>query len=173
MRVLVALLVAGLVAVVAGCGGGSKSGVSSTRTLVGSTSSTKPTTSSEQPKFASAKNCRDLAGLASKVAAAVTATSGDPMATLKTEAQQMQALASAAPSGVRDDFETFAAAFSSFLHTLDKAGYKAGSNAPPTAAQVAALTKAAKSLNTPKLQHAEQHLSAWASKNCKGVHIGG
>jgi hypothetical protein len=173
MRIVVAVLVAGLVVVAAGCGGGKK-GVSSTRTLVGSTSiSITNGGPNEKPKFASAKNCRDLAGLATKVAAAVTATSGDPMATLKTEAQQMQALAAAAPSEVRDDFETFAAAFSSFLHTLDKAGYKAGSNAPPTAAQVAALTQAAKSLNTPKLQRAEQHLTAWARKNCKGVHIGG
>ena len=124
--------------------------------------------SSGSPSFASAKNCQDLAGLAAKAAAAVEA-SGNSTNTLQTEATELQALAKAAPSDIRGDFQTFAAAFSGFLHALQSSGYKLGSKTPPTAAQAAAFAAAAKSFDTPKLKQAEQHLSAWAHQNCKGV----
>ena len=77
------------------------------------------------------------------------------------------------PSDIRGDFQTFAAAFSGFLHALQSSGYKLGSKTPPTAAQAAAFAQAAKAFATPKLKQAEQHLSAWARQNCKGVHVGG
>ena len=173
MRVVSVILLASLVAVAAGCGGGKKSAVS---TQSGSTSLTLTKTSGgggSTPNFASAKNCQDLAGLAAKVAGAISASSGNAATTLKTEATALQALASAAPADIRGDFQTFATAFTSFLHTLEKAGYKPGSTTPPTLTQIQALSKAAKLFNTAKLRQAEQHLSAWARKNCKGVNVGG
>jgi hypothetical protein len=85
----------------------------------------------------------------------------------------VQALAQAAPSDIRGDFQTFAAAFSGFIHTLQASGYKLGSKTPPTAAQATAFAKAAKSLETPKLRQAETHLTNWAKQNCAGVHVGG
>jgi hypothetical protein len=175
MRILVVLLVAALVTVVAGCGGGKKGGATATRTLVASTSITNPATPSQTSTFASAKNCRDLAGLATKVASAVTATSGNPATALQSEAAALQALARAAPAEVRADFQTFATAFAGFLHTLEKAGYKPGAATSPTpdAAQARAIAKAARSFDTPKLRRAEQHLSAWAARNCKGIKLGG
>ncbi len=164
------MLVAGLVAVAAGCGGGgTKSPATTAATHSGTTSSSS---GSAVPSFASAKNCQDLAGLAAKAAAAVEA-SGNSTNTLQTEETELQALAKAAPSDISGDFQTFATAFSGFLHTLQSSGYKLGSKTPPTAAQAAALEKAAKSFDTPKLKQAEQHLSAWAKQNCKGVHVGG
>jgi hypothetical protein len=69
-----------------------------------------------------------------------------------------------APAEIRGDFETFAAAFSGYAKALGNAGIKPGKT--PTAAQIAALTAAAKSFSTPKLQAAEQHLAAWGQKNC-------
>jgi len=45
-----------------------------------------------------------------------------------------------------------------------KAGLKPGQT--PTPAQLAQLQAAAKTFSTPKLQAAEQHLTAWAKKNC-------
>ncbi|HEY1563727.1 MAG TPA: hypothetical protein VGF72_03490 [Gaiellaceae bacterium] len=166
MRVLLAILLAATMALTAGCGGGKK-------TTSSSNAAAPPASggSGSQPNFASAKNCRDLAGLATKVASAVQSTSGDPVATLRAESNELQALADAAPSDIRGDFQTFATAFKGFLQALDKAGFKPGST--PTAAQVSALSKAAQALNTPKLRQAEAHLSAWAAKNCKGVHVGG
>jgi len=168
-----AALVTGLVTVAAGCGGG---GNSPSTTQSATTTSAKVTTtsssSSSTPSFASAKNCQDLAGLAAKAAAAVAA-SGSSGNALQTESTEIQALAQAAPSDIKGDFQTFAAAFSGFIHTLQSSGYKLGSKTPPTAAQAAAFEKAAKSFDTPKLKQAEQHLSAWAHQNCKGVHVGG
>jgi len=162
----VVVLVAGLAALAAGCGGGKK-----TTTVLQQTSPLtvqNTTTGSSTPSFASAKNCRDLAGLAAKAAAAVSASSGNSANALQTESAELNALAQAAPSDIEGDFQTFAAAFSGFLHTLQSSGYKLSSQTPPTAAQLAALAKAAKAFNTPKLKHAEQHLSAWARQNCKG-----
>jgi hypothetical protein len=176
-RVAAAILVTGLVAIAAGCGGGGKKSPSTTSGAgngAPTTTQQNTTTSSggSVPSFASAKNCQDMAGLAAKVAAAVEA-SGSGSNALEIEATELQALAKAAPSDIRGDLQTFAVAFSGFLHALDKAGYKLGSSTPPTAAQVAAFTKAAKALDTAKLKHAEQHLSAWARQNCKGVKVGG
>jgi hypothetical protein len=166
-----ALFVTGLVAVAAGCGGGG-SNSSSTTVVVKHTGtvtlqSTTSGGSSSSPSFASAKNCQDLAGLAAKAAAAVEA-SGNSANALQTESAELQALARAAPSDIKGDFQEFAAAFSGFLHTLQSSGYKLGSKTPPTAAQAAAFAKAAKSFDTPKLKQAEQHLNAWAHQNCKG-----
>ena len=178
-RICVVLLAAGSVALAAGCGGGSKNSSSSTpaQTPASTASSTTKTTSGGSgsgPDFASAKNCRDLAALATKAASAITA-SGNPATALRTEAAELQALANAAPSEIRGDFQAFAAAFTGYLHTLEKVGYTPGSKTSPTpsAAQAAAIAKAVKSFDTAKLRKAEQHLSAWGKQNCKGLDVGG
>ncbi len=177
VRVVVVILAAGLVAVAAGCGGGGKKS-SSSNSSGGTTHSTMATTTetsggSGSTSFASAKNCQDLAGLAAKAESALTAAGGNPATALNSEANILQGLANAAPSDIRDDFRTMATAFSGFVSALQKSGYKPGSTSAPSAAQVAALTKAAKSLDTAKVRAAEAHLTTWAKQNCKGVHIGG
>jgi len=170
-QVAAAALVAGLATIAAGCGGGSSNSPGTTATVSGTHTSTtatqSSTTTSSSSGFASAHNCLALAGLAAKAAAAVEA-SGNATNTLQTESTELQALAQAAPSDIKGDFQTFAAAFSGFIHTLQSSGYKLGSKTPPTAAQAAAFAKAAKSFDTPKLKQAEQHLNAWAHQNCKG-----
>jgi hypothetical protein len=177
MRITVVILAVGLVAVAAGCGGGGSKSPSSTSTQMHETTTSQATTtgSGSVPSFASAKNCQDLAGLAAKVASSLQVTSGNPATALDTYSQELQGLANAAPSAIRADFQTFASAFSSYLHSLEKAGYKPGAaaSASPSAAQIAALTKAAKVFETPKLMQAEQHLNAWVHRNCKGVKLGG
>lgn len=176
VRILAVILAAGLVAVAAGCGGGgSKNSAATTSavvTHVGTATLQSTTISSSASAFASARNCQDMAGLAAKAAAAIAA-SGNAGNVLQTESTEIQALAKAAPSDIRGDFQTLSAAFSSFVDALQKAGYKLGSKTPPSAAQIAAFAKAAKSFDTPRLKQAEQHLNAWARQNCKGVHTGG
>jgi hypothetical protein len=177
-RVFVVILTAAVVALAAGCGGGgNKSSAStSTHTYAASTTVKKTTSGSGSgsvPSFASAKNCQDLANIAAKAASAITATSGNPATTLDTEAKQLQGLANAAPSNIRGDFQTIATAFTSFLHALEKAGYKPGSTSTPSPKQIAALTKATRLFQTPKVAQAEQHLNAWVKQNCKGVKVGG
>lgn len=175
VRISVVILAAGLVAVAAGCGGGGSKSPSSTSTQMSETTVSTTGNSGSGPTFASAKNCQDLAGLAAKAASSLQATSGNPATTLNKLAQEMQALANAAPAEIRSDFQTVAAAFTSYLGALQKAGYKPGKTltSPPSATQIAALTKAAQSFNTPKLAKAEQHLQNWVDKNCKGVNVGG
>jgi hypothetical protein len=174
MRVALAILLAGVVALAAGCGGGG--GTNTTTSLVGSTSVTLTRTNTggagAEPAFASAANCQQLAGLAARAAASIQ-SSGNAANALQSETAEIQALAKAAPSDIRGDFQTFAAAFSGFIDALHASGYKLGSKTPPTPAQAAALVKAEKSFESPKLKQAETHLQAWAKQNCKGVHVGG
>ncbi len=99
------------------------------------------------------------------VAKSITPGSGasvDP----KKYADVISAMADAAPSEIRGDFKTFAEAYSQFVDTLEKSGYQLGSATVPSAAQLAALTTAAKKLSAPKVKQAEQNLSAWGQKNC-------
>ena len=164
-RVVVVLLV--LVVLMAGCGGGKKKSAASASSTSGSATTAAATTTSQSsgtPSFASAKNCKDLAALGAKLSQALQAASGNGLSSLSDEANIFKAMASAAPADIRGDFETFASAFSAYAKALSKAGFKPGQT--PTAAQIAALTNAAKSFNTPKLQAAEQHLAAWGQKNC-------
>ena len=75
-------------------------------------------------------------------------------------------MASAAPSEICGDFQTFATAFSAYGQAFAKAGLQPGK--VPSAAQIIQLGAAAKAFNSAKLTAAEQHLSAWAHKNCSG-----
>ena len=100
-------------------------------------------------------------------AKSLQATSGDLKGTIDNEDKVLQAMANAVPSEIRGDFQTFEQAFHRYLQAISKLKIKAGS--VPSADQIAQLTSAAKAFSTPKLHGAEQHLSAWASKNCGGV----
>jgi len=171
MKVGVALaLLAGLAVVASGCGGSSKKAASSTTTATSgaaATTSSSKTSTQSAPTFATAHNCAQLAALGAQVAKSLQVTSGDLQATVANEDKVLQAMANAVPSEVRGDFQTFVGAFHTYVQALEKIGLKAGST--PTAAQIAQLTAAGKAFSSPKLQAAEQHLSAWASKNCGGV----
>jgi hypothetical protein len=149
------------VVLAAGCGGSKKKSVSPTTS---STSAATTTTTSAAPSFATSKNCAQLEALGTKLAQALQTTSGSAETRLENEAKLFQAYANAAPSEVRGDFQTLAAAFTAYLHALEKAGIKPGKI--PTAAQIAQIQAAAKAFSTSKLRLAEQHLAAWAQKNC-------
>ncbi len=154
-----------LVVVVAGCGGGKKKSATS---ATGSTSTLAATTTASTtpvaPTFASTKNCQQLMALGVKISQALRASAGGGLSSIGNEANVFKALASAAPSEIRADFETFAGAFAAYAQALTKAGFKAGKT--PDAAQLAALAASGRSFSTPKLQAAEQHLSTWAQTNC-------
>jgi hypothetical protein len=169
---LLSVLVLGVVVVAAGCGGGKKAASSTstpaaTTTTTSARATTTESTKAAAPTFASAHNCLQLAALGAKVGKSLQATGGDFAATAANEGKLLQAMASAAPSEIRADFETFGGAFNDYAQAIQKAGFKPG--ATPTAAQVATLEAATKSFSTAKLQKAEQHLSAWAGKNCGGL----
>ena len=150
------------VVVAAGCGGSSKKSASPT-TSAGSTT----TSSSAAPKLATSKNCAQLMALGTKLAQTLQTTSGSAETRLRNEAKVFQEYADAAPSDVRGDFQTLASAFNTYMQALLKAGLKPGK--APTPAQIAQIQAAAKAFSTPKLRAAEQHLTAWAQKNCGGI----
>ncbi len=166
---LVSVLVLAFVLAAAGCGGTKKSASSAPATTTTSTvtTTTGATTTTAAPTFASTKNCAQLLGLGAKFAQAFGAATGNAKASITDEAKVFQALAAAAPSEVRGDFQTLASAFSVYAQALAKAGIKAGQT--PTAAQLAQLQAAGKAFSAPKLRAAEQHLSAWGRKNCGGL----
>ena len=164
---LFALVVAlSLLAGASGCGGSKKSSAPATTTTTAA-----PTTTSggatTTPSFKSTHNCAQLASLGEQVAKSLQATSGDLKGTIDKEDKVLQAMANAVPSEIRGDFQIFEQAFHQYLQAISKLNLKAGS--VPSADQIAQLTSAAKAFSTPKLQAAEQHLSAWAGKNCGGV----
>ena len=164
---LLSILVVVFVVIAAGCGGGKKKSASpataaTTTSTVATT--TGATTTTASPTFASTKNCAQLLGLAAKFAQALGAASGNAKASITDEAKAFQAMAAAAPSEIRGDFETLASAFNAYAQAFAKAGIKAGQT--PTAAQLAQMQAAAKAFSTPKLRAAEQHLSVWGRKNC-------
>jgi hypothetical protein len=175
--VAAAVLVVVLVAVAAGCGGGSKSSsptvettatVDNSATTSGSASSSGSSKSSSTPSFTSAKNCKDLAAIGAKLSQAMQSSSGNENEVIANEAKALEQLASSAPGEIRDDFKVLADAFSTYVGVIQKTGgLKPGK--VPSAAQVAQLTKAAQAFSSAKLQQAEQHLTAWAQKNCQGV----
>jgi hypothetical protein len=157
-----ALVLVAVVALAAGCGGSKKA--SSPATTAGTTAAAAPTST---PAFKSAHNCAQLASLGAQVAKSLQSTSGDLKGTIDNEDKVLQAMANAVPSEIRGDFQTFQQAFHQYLQAISKLNIKAGS--VPSADQIAKLTSAAKAFSSPKLQAAEQHLSAWAGKNCGGV----
>lgn len=168
-RMLQLALVIGLLAVAGGCGGSGKK--ASAPPTTATTAAPAPTTTSggatSTPSFKSAHNCAQLASLGEQVAKSLQATGGDLKATIDNEDKVLQAMANAVPSEIRGDFQTFEQAFHQYLQAISKLNIKAGS--VPSADQIAKLTSAAKAFSSPKLSAAEQHLSAWASKNCGGV----
>src|SRR5579862_2387770 len=158
-------LAVALIAFASGCGGGKKAASTTTTTAAAATTSATSTQAAiTTPSFASAHNCGQLRALGAQVAKSLQTSSGDVQATVANEDAVLKAMAQAAPSAIRGDFQTFESAFHTYVQALAKVKLKAGS--VPTAAQIAALTNAAKSLNEPKLRAAEQHLAAWAQKNC-------
>jgi hypothetical protein len=76
-----------------------------------------------------------------------------------------QNLANQAPSAIRPDIQTLAAAFSAYASALSKVGYKFGS--VPSASQISALEGATKVFTSTKLTAATKNLQAWAVANCK------
>ena len=155
-----------LVALAAGCGSSKSSSSSTTSSSSGSSSSSSSSSSSGSSggtSFKSTKNCAQLAALASKVAQSLNPT-GNAEKDVNNEVKLFDKLADAAPDEIKSDLRTFADAFQSFAKTYSSVKITMGQ--APSAADLAKLQTAAKAFSAPKVRAAEQHLSAWAQKNC-------
>jgi hypothetical protein len=172
------VLLVGLMAIVAGCGG-SKSSSSTTETTTEATTTTEDTTTTEETtaettteddsggsgsgssSFANSSNCLKLLNLSSEFAKAAAATGGNDLdATVKF----FEEIADKAPEEIRADFQVIAEAFAVYVKALGDADLKPG--AQPTPEQIQALTKAAESFSEADVTKASTNIQAWTEKNC-------
>ena len=173
LRITVLLLAVGLVVLAAGCGGGKKAAsnkIGATGTggtgHMGITGGTGATGQSGAAGFARSKNCLEFANLAAQLASAMAPAAADAANAPDTAAQELKALADAAPDAIKGDLQTIATAFTDFVQKAKDAGYDFSSGKTPNLVQIAKLSAAAQLFNSKDLSHAEQHLSTWEQKNC-------
>ena len=169
-RMTIALALATLALAAAGCGGSSKSASETTSTSTStttesssteSTSTTTATGSSAVPNFASGK-CKALAAAAAKAGqqASALGASGN----LQDAAKELQSFGAVVPSEIKGDVKTIADAFTKYADALKGVTFSAGQT--PSAADLQKLQSAFKSVDQQKVRVAEQHIEAWANKNC-------
>jgi hypothetical protein len=177
---LLAVFGAGLALALAGCGGGSKKSSAATT----SAAATSAAATTEAATTAAATTAAATTAAATTSAQTTAATPSFTKGKCKALAQKAQAqfspsniqsdpekvaaalesFVSQVPSEIRGDVKTLADAFKKYADALKAAGFKAGT--VPSADQIAKLQSAFKEIDTAKVRQAEQHLTAWAQKNC-------
>ena len=180
MRTMViAVPVAALLLVMAGCGGSSSNAEEST-TAIESTAGTDTTggtdTSAGTDTVSSAattdtdedvsfEGCPELNDLAAEVAQALSAaTSGSGEADLDAIVDAYDKFADEAPEEIRDAFKTLAKAFGQYAEVLGDIDLSSGET--PTADDVAKMAEAAKAFSDKKLTAATAEIQAWVKENC-------
>jgi hypothetical protein len=172
-RRLAALLVAALALVVAGCGGSSDEASSDTATAAAETTTettaeaattedmttTEETTTDASGAAALTGKCAELAGLGSKLAAAM----GGQDAGVADVSQLFDELADQVPDEIKADWQVLAQNFQKIADALKGADLSSGT---PDAATLAKLQKLATTLNSQEVQQAAANIEAWAKKNC-------
>lgn len=84
--------------------------------------------------------------------------------TLQLTADQLEAMAEAAPDEIKDDFAVIAAQLGDFYTALAESGYEPG--ATPDAEQLAALSALAESFDNEAFEEASDNINAWFEANC-------
>lgn len=170
-RRLAALFVAALALVAAGCGGsGSDEASSETATVAAETTTdaktTEDMTTTEETTTDAAAGsaaltgkCADLAGLGSKLAAAMSGQD----AGVADVSQLFDELADQVPDEIKADWQILAKNFQKIADALKGADLSSGT---PDAASLAKLQKLATTLDSQEVRQAAAHIEAWAKKNC-------
>jgi len=168
-RRLAALLVAALALVAAGCGGSSNEASSDTTTAETTTevTTTAEMTTTEQTSTQSSGvdtsgltgQCAELAGLGSKLAAAM----GGQDTGVANVSKLFDELADQVPAEIKADWQVLAQNFQKIADALKGTDLSSGT---PDAATLAKLQKLASTLNSREVRRAAAHIEAWAKKNC-------
>jgi hypothetical protein len=167
------ILVVALALVAAGCGGSDDESAASDETTTEETTTTDETTTEESTdtsgtdtdagfNFAS-EDCQNLVKAYVGLSAAIAAASGGK--DVSGEIEKFAQYVDEVPEEIQGDVQTLAAAYSTFADELKDIGYTPGQ--VPTADQLQKLQDASGSLGTPEVQAAGEHLSTWATENCK------
>ena len=175
----IAVPVAALLLVMAGCGGSSSSAEDSTTAIesTGATDTTGGTDTStgtdtgssadttESTGDVSFEGCPELTDLAAEVSEALgAATSGTGEADLDAIVDAYDKFADEAPEEIRDAFKTLSEAFEQYADVLGDIDLSPGET--PTADDVAKMAEAAKSFSDAKLTAAAAEIEAWVKENC-------
>lgn len=177
VRVLIVLLVA---VVIASCGGDADGLDSTTAPSDDGNVTTTTTAAAPDPDDGDDGASGGLDGLSSTcleatqgMAAAVNAYStGMAQAfggsfddeSLQLTADQLEAMAEAAPDEIKDDLNVIAAQLGEFYTALAESGYEPGET--PDADQIAALSALAESFDNEEFEEASDNINAWFEANC-------
>ena len=169
---MIAVPVAALLLLAAGCGGGdSKDSAGAVTATIESTDTTDATDTSggtdTSSTEASLEGCTELADLSAKFTQALgAATSGSAMPDLEETAKIYEDFADQVPEEIRDAFRTFAAAFATYADVLQDVDLTPGETPDPETLQK--LADAAQAFNDTELTAATAEIEAWVKENCTG-----
>lgn len=181
MRIMVvAVSVAALGLVAAGCGGSSSSSEGDSTAAIETsettaadttggteTSSTDTSIDTTGDGDVSLEGCTELAELSTKFSEALGAASGGTGAPdLQATAKAYEEFADQVPEEIRDAFQTVAAAFGTYADVLEDVDLSSGATPDPDT--LAKLAEAAQELDNTELTAATTEIEAWAGKNCTG-----
>ena len=169
-----ALLVAAVALVAAGCGGsdnneasGSAETTVATETATTTEAATTTTeastdtgTSTDASIGALTGKCAELSQLGAKLSQSMSGQSGN----LDDVSKVFDELAGQVPDEIKADYEVLAKNFKKIAEALK--GIDLQSGKAPSADQAAKLQQALASIDNAEVQAATQHIEAWATKNC-------
>jgi hypothetical protein len=171
---VIAVSVAALLLLGAGCGGSSTDSAGDTTATIPSADTTSLTDTSggtdtnsgtDTGAEASIAGCTELTDLSVKFSQAMaTAASGSGTPDMETTAKAYQEFADQVPEEIRDAFKTVAAAFASYADVLKDLDLSSGATPDPDT--MAKFAEAMKKLDNAELTAATAEIEAWATKNC-------
>jgi ABC-type Fe3+-hydroxamate transport system substrate-binding protein len=172
-RRLAALLVAALALVAAGCGGSSDEAGSDTTTAAVETTTTEATTTEDMTTTETSTDtaanadlgaltgkCAELAGLGTKLAAAM----GGQDAGVADVSKVFDELADEVPDEIKADWQVLAENFGKIAEALK--GVDLTNGGTPDAETLAKLQELSATLDSQEVQQASAHIEAWVTQNC-------
>jgi hypothetical protein len=172
-RRLAALLVAALALVAAGCGGSSDEASSDTTTVAVETTTTEATTTEDMTTTDTATDttsnadlgaltgkCAELAGLGTKLAAAM----GGQDAGVADVSKVFDELADEVPDEIKADWQVLAENFGKIAEALK--GVDLTNGGTPDAETLAKLQELSATLDSQEVRQATTHIEAWVTENC-------
>jgi hypothetical protein len=176
---VIAVPVAALLLVAAGCGGGSTDSAGDTTATIPSVDTTAFTDTSGGMDTSSSTDttttigdatltgCTELSDLSVKFSEAMgAATSGSGTLDLEATAKLYEDFADQVPEEIRDAFKTFAAAFATYADVFKDIDLSSGKTPDPDT--MAKIAEAAKGFDNAELTAATAEIEAWVKKNCTG-----
>ena len=174
VRKLAVLLLGVLALVAAGCGGDDGSATAD-ETVVEETTATTEDTATETTSGDATETtgevdignlsgkCLELAGTGAKLGEAMAALGGQNT-DVGAIADVFDELVGSAPDEIKDDLEVLAGGVAEMAKALEGVDFSSG--ATPSAEQLAKLQEAMASIDTPALTEASTNVEKWATANC-------